>query len=206
MVVGRTGSGKTRFAVWLLGTQDIHNRPWVIIDYKNDDLVNQIERSVILTFDEPLPKRAGVYILKVLPGETDALTAWLWRVYQRGDIGIYVDEGSMIGQRNDAFDACLTQGRSKNIPMIILTQRPVLLSGYVFSEATFYFVFDLILKKDREKIMDNIPIDMRKSLPDYHSFYFDVPRKRKEIFGAVPDDETLLATIDAKIPVSRRTL
>lgn len=208
-VVGRTGSGKTFAAVWHLSRADFDVRPWVIIDYKNDVLINQIQKAIYIDYEE-LPTEPGIYILKVLPGEEEELSDWFRRVWAHEGIGIYVDEGYMINRHDKWFNACLTQGRSKQIPMIILSQRPVWLSRFVFSEADFFQVFDLTHSHDMAKIREYIKDDERKQLEkplkDYNSFYYDVGKKRLETFGPVPDEKTLLASIDARIPQRRRKM
>lgn len=206
-VVGRTGSGKTFAAVWHLSNADFNVRPWVIIDYKNDDLINGIEKAQYINYND-LPTQPGIYILKVLPGEEDLLSEWFQRVWEHEGIGIYIDEGYMINKHDKWFNACLTQGRSKKIPMIILSQRPVWLSRFVFSEADFFQVFDLTHSQDMVKVKEYIKDDERKQLDkplrDYHSFYYDVGKKRLETFGPVPDGDSLLAKIDARLPDNRR--
>jgi hypothetical protein len=58
-------------------------------------------------------------------------------VWAQENTGIYIDEGYMLGVRNPALNACLTQGRSKRIEMMILSQRPVWMSKFVFSESNY---------------------------------------------------------------------
>ena len=183
--------------------------PWVIIDFKRDELINSIEKAEYITFDSELPKRPGIYILPVLPGEEVELTDFFWRVYNRADgsyenaIGIYVDESTMIDRSNKAFHAILTQGRSKKIPVFILTQRPRHLSVYCFSEASIYQVFDLIRKDDRIKVAEDTGVSPYYKLDDYHSYYFIVSDKSLHKLSPVPDEETILAKIDAKLPTRR---
>ena len=202
VVVGRTGSGKTQAAVWHLSLADFDRIPWVIIDYKNDDLLNAIGRAELIDY-QVVPDRPGIYILKVLPGEDEELSDWFRRVWEHEDIGVYVDEGYLIDARDKWFNACLTQGRSKHIPMIVLSQRPVWLSRFVFSEASFFQVFDLTHSKDMDKVREYIRDDDRhqldKPLEDFHSFYYDVGRRRLETFGAVPEASHILRLIDGRL-------
>ena len=210
-IVGRTGSGKTVAAVFQLSMQAIDQMPWVILDYKRDELINDIavklNKARYITFAD-LPKKPGIYILNIMPGEAEAdkLTAWLWRVWEEGGIGVYIDEGYMIHPRNPALNALLTQGRSKGIPMIILSQRPVYMSRFVFSEASFFQVFDLTHDKDKEKVSEYIKGDTSKELPDYHSYWYDVAKKKLATFAPVPSGKTILETIDGKLPRLKRTL
>src|ERR1700734_1434544 len=204
-IVGRTGSGKTVAAVFHLSNADFDVRPWVIIDYKNDDLINGIEKAELIDY-KVLPSRPGIYILKVLPGEEDLLSDWFRRVWEHEGIGIYVDEGYMVAQRDQWFNACLTQGRSKHIPMIILSQRPVWMSRFVFSEADFMQVFDLTHSQDMAKVREYVKGDTSKELPEFHSYYYDVGKKRLVTFGPVPSGDDLLSKIDSRLPGRRRAL
>ena len=202
VVVGRTGSGKTQAAVWHLSHADFDRMPWVIVDYKNDDLINAIEGAEMIDYDV-VPDRPGIYILTVLPGENDQLSDWFRRAWEHEDIGIYVDEGYLIDPRDKWFNACLTQGRSKHIPMIVLSQRPVWLSRFVFSEASFFQVFDLSHSKDMDKVREYVrgdeQVDLDKPLKQYHSYYFDVGRRTLVEFAPVPEGQEIIAVIDARL-------
>jgi hypothetical protein len=202
VIVGRTGSGKTQAALWHLAQADFDRMPWVIIDYKNDELLNGILRADLIDYSI-VPDEPGIYMLKVLPGEEAELSEWFRQAWEHEDIGIYVDEGYLIDRHDRWFNACLTQGRSKQIPMIILSQRPVWLSRFVFSEASFFQAFDLTHSKDMEKVREYIRDDERhqldQQLKDFHSFYYDVGKRRLEIFGPVPEGTDILRVIDARL-------
>ena len=203
-IVGRTGSGKTQAAVWHLSRSDFDVRPWVILDYKNDPLINSIARARPIGFDQ-IPDEPGIYILKILPGDEDAesLSDWFNNAWGGEDVGIFIDEGYMIDPRDKWFNACLTQGRSKQISMIILSQRPVWLSRFVFSEADFFQVFDLTHSRDMDKVREYIRDDDRQlldcDLADYNSFYYDVGRRRLEVLGPAPEADVSLRTIDDRL-------
>lgn len=201
-IVGRTGSGKTVAAVWHLSNADFDERPWILLDYKNDELINGIERAEVVSYDE-LPDLPGVYILKVMPGDEEHIEEWFRKVWERENLGILIDEGYMIDPRSQWFNACLTQGRSKRIEMIILSQRPVWLSRFVFSEADFFQIFDLTHVKDmdkvREYIRDDERLQLEQPLAPYHSYYYDVGRRQLETFGPVPNADELLLKIDERL-------
>jgi DNA helicase HerA-like ATPase len=202
-IVGRTGSGKTFAAVWLLSRSDFDERPWVVLDYKDDELLNSIARAEPLDLDDELPELPGIYILKILPGDKERVDDWFKRVWEREDMGVLVDEGYMVDQRGDWFNACLTQGRSKRVSMVILSQRPVWLSRFVFSESDFFFVFDLTHEDDLNTVSKFIKDDDREllaqELEPHHFHYYDVGKKRIETLSPVPPGDQLLATIDARL-------
>lgn len=208
-VIGRTGSGKSHFAAWLLSLQNFDEMPWIIVDFKDEhtDIINSIGRIQYLDFNSPLPERPGLYIIKPNTADKDELEQWLWKVFYHGYIGLYFDEVFPVGQHNEAFNTILMQGRSKHVPAIVCTQRPSNVSVYCFSEASFYFIFDLTKTSDRKRINEEISAIPRDyNLRDYHSYYYDVAKKNKLNVNPAPEADVILANIDAKIPVQKRTL
>ena len=201
-VIGRTGSGKTLAALWHLSKRNFDSYPWLILDYKTDESINSIERAEHIGLEEE-PKRPGIYIVHPLPGEEAETEKLLWTVWRRGSTGIYADEAYMIGD-NQAFEACLTQGRSKHIPMIILTQRPAWLSRFVFSEADFFQLFHLNDKRDRKTVEAFMPSNTGEVAPNYHSLWYDVGKNRLTHFLPVPPADRTLDVINNKLKNMRR--
>jgi hypothetical protein len=201
-MIGRTGSGKTQAALWHLSRADFEERPWVILDYKREKLFGKIQRAESIDLDE-VPDEAGIYILRIRPDKKKQMTDWFRRAWEHENIGILVDEGYMIDQHDEWFVACLTQGRSKRIQMIVLSQRPVWVSRFVFSEADFFQIFDLSHSEDKDKlgeyIRDEDQAELDEPLKDYNSFYYDVGRRRLETFGKVDREDVILAAIDTKL-------
>jgi DNA helicase HerA-like ATPase len=195
-IIGRTGSGKTQAAAWLLSRQSIDVMPWVIFDYKTDELLNSIDRAQHVDLDF-VPSKAGVYIVHPTPG--DDTETMLWKLWARENVGIYVDEGYMLGDHNAAFEACLTQGRSKHIPMIVLSQRPAWISRFVFSEADFFQVFHLNDKRDKKAVESFVPQNLAVTLPPFHSFFYDVGKNTLHRFAPVPNAVTILETFEHKL-------
>lgn len=204
-IMGRTGSGKSQAALWHLSLANFDRIPWIILDFKGDEAINSIEGAKHITYSE-VPTKPGIYILHPYPGETDQLERYLYKCWEKENIGILVDEGYML-QDNDAFLACLTQGRSKRIPMIVLTQRPAWISRFVFSEADFYQVFALNDRRDRKTISEFMPGDVKDApkLPDFHSYYYDVGRDKLVVMKPVPELDAILEKIDSRLDKTGRT-
>jgi hypothetical protein len=186
LFVGRTGSGKTVAACWCLSQSNFRSAPWLVFNHKNTRLIDSIEGAEFVDLDY-LPKKPGIYIYHPIPDvDDDAVTRLLWHVYQRGNMGVYYDEGMMINPRDPANKALLTQGREKRIPMITASQRPVGLARNVITEADFIQSFQLTDDDDIKRIREIVPFDMREymktraneapKLGEYYSLWYDVKR------------------------------
>lgn len=197
--VGSTGTGKTQAAVWLLSTRDFDVRPWIIIDYKGDDLISEID-AVVIDLKNPLPKNPGLYVVRPMAKkDDDALEKFLMNCYYQENIGLYFDEAYMLPKNSAALIALLTQGRSKNIEMIILTQRPVFLSKFIFSEASFFGIFALTMKDDLEKLKSYTVEKGFSSLEPYHWHWYNVKDMKLDIFKPVPNQAKIIDDIHEKI-------
>lgn len=204
-IVGSTGSGKTFTAVWLLSTRDFHLRPWFIIDFKGDQLISDIPAlKEINVYDNP-PIKAGLYVVRPIKNRDDeALTNFLWKVWANENAGIYIDEGYMIGIRNPALSALLTQGRSKLIEMIILIQRPVWCDKFIFSEANYFYVMKLQLEGDRKFISEYLDGRPIKRLPRFHSYWYSADDQEGVILKPVPNRASILAAFAARIDTNKK--
>lgn len=203
-VIGRNGSGKTQLAGWELAHMPFHKMPFTIIDYKKDALLNKIPYTKEIGYGE-VPKQPGLYILHPHPSDNDKMEQWLWRVWERGKIGLLADEGYMLPE-DGAFQAILTQGRSKHIPMIILSQRPKWISRFVFSEANHFSVFHLNAKDDRKTVESFIPLEMKADLPAYHSYWYDTGKHKLYGLLPAPDEDTILTKFAERLAPKRRFL
>jgi hypothetical protein len=207
VLVGRTGTGKTVAGLWHLSLQDLA-RPWVILNFKNDEHIDSIENTIEIGLDwKPTKKDHGLYIARPLPSDAKGtslnpspLEQFLWRIWDRGNCGIFCDETFMVGN-NDAFNSCLTQGRSKRIPMIMCTQRPVWISRFCFSEASYIQVFDLNDARDIDTIEGFVPIlwDKEQPLGQHQSWYYEIDRNYLVRLNPVPDMDRIRATFGNRL-------
>lgn len=204
-IVGRNGSGKTQAALWHLSQRPLDRRPYIAIDFKGDEHINAIERARYIGLGDEIPRVPGVYILQPTPldAKQGRVEEFLWRIYERGNTGLWIDEGYMLGD-SSAFETLLTQGRSKRIPIITLAQRPVWVSRFVFSESMFYQIFSLTDKRDKKTVESFAPINMDSRLPEFHSWYYDVGVDRVTGLKPVPLEDEILEVIDGKLKNIRR--
>lgn len=206
-IIGKTGSGKTQFAAWHLSTRSFTSKPWVVLDFKLDDLLNAIPETRELAVTSKAPTRPGLYIVHPTPAQERETEDFLWRIWERGNTGLYVDEGYMINPRSEAFQAILTQGRSKRIPVIMLTQRPTWVTRFAFSEADYISLFTLNDRRDVKVVQQFMPMPIEQRLPDaYFSWWYDNARNIKAVLKPVPDRDTILDLFHARLVRPRRKL
>lgn len=201
IIIGATGSGKTVGALGHLRLRNFHVQPWVIYNYKRDENIDGIPYIRELPLDQ-IPTRPGVYVVHPFPDEeSDELVEnQLKAIWAVGGIGVYVDEGYMIPRNSRGFRMLLTQGRSKRIPMIVLSQRPLWMDRFVFSEGEVYQSFRLQHEDDERaaaKFIRGANFDRR--LPEYHSWYYHTPSDRLVIMGPAPDMRSIHQTFERRL-------
>lgn len=227
IVLGDTGSGKSQFAIALLSTRDYLTRPWFIIDYKGEDLLEDVLDACpnikhVSVYDKP-PSAPGLYYVKVRPLVDDlAIELFLHRIYDRASnggkrkgSGIYLDEGYALPRNSKFFDVLLTQGRSLSCPIICLYQRPVEMSRFAVSQSTFRCVFRLGDSRDQETAsrfiqpakVNGETISVFSPLPKYHSLWYDVSEGVSTILSPAPDRDSIIdAFVRRLTPVKRKAL
>lgn len=205
VVIGPTGSGKTILGGWVLSKQNFDKRPWVALDFKEEELWDKVGDPPMRPLKlGSMPGKRGLYRMKVNPGQDEELTAWFWKVWMHGNIGIFADELSLIG-RNDAFKAILRQGRSKRIPVIGCTQRPVDCDREIFSESQYRVLFGI------EDQFRDYPVikglfgserDIRKPLLPHHSYWYDARQKACIELKPVPPPAIVAGDLKKAVPYS----
>ena len=200
-IIGGTGTGKTVMGAWLLSKQRFERRPWVLIDFKDEELWDLIGSPPLQRLQlGQMPGKRGLYRLRVRPGQESELEDWLWRVWERGNIGLFCDEVSLIPKQN-AFKAVLRQGRSKRIPVISCTQRPVDCDREIFTESQFKVVFRLDDARDYKIVQGftrNAAID--QIIPERWSYYYDGRRSSLHLLKPVPPPDVIARDLRAVAP------
>ena len=205
-IVGTTGSGKTYAGIYHLSRRNYDQKPWLVYDFKNDELINNIPGAQHISMSEKLPERPGVYIVHPVPGEEDLVDEHMMRIWAQENIGVYIDEGYMIGKNSRGFRSLLTQGRSKHVPMVILSQRPVYMDRFVFTESQYFQIFRLQHADDITSTQKFIPHDLSERLPMFHSYWYDVSSDKLYRVAPVPDEDAILDTFDTRMPRMRKVI
>lgn len=204
-ILGCTGSGKTTLASWVLSKAPFDRMPYIAIDYKNDELIANIRRIKELDIDDPLPEKPGLYVIRPLPSDIDAMEKWLWKVWERGHIGLYIDEAYLLPNK-EAIKNILAQGRSLRIPVIAASQRPVDVPRSLFTEASHIAVFRLNDRRDKKTVAEFTPDGMLENrLHDFHSFWYSVKDhsagdlKPWHVLSPVPKADKIVETINDRL-------
>lgn len=203
VVIGPTGCGKTVGGAWVLAQQRFDKRPWVALDFKGEDLWYEVGdppmRKLALG---DMPGKRGLYRMPVHPGQEDELEEWLWRVWKKENIGLFIDEVSLVPQKR-AFKAILRQGRSKRIPVIACTQRPVDCDREVFSESQYRMFYGIEDDRDWLVIRGLFKgADVTAPLPAFWSYWYDVKEKGALKLKPVPPPKEVAAMLRNVAPRS----
>ena len=203
-IIGRTGSGKTQAGAWVLSEACYDKMPYIIIDYKGDALLNSIERLQEIDVNGKIPKKAGLYIVHPPVGDQETIDAFLRRIWEQENTGVFFDEGYMIHPRSPFLNAILTQGRSKRVPAITLTQRPVFCSKFVLSEADHFAIFHLNTAQDIKTVKGFVPGDFDEMLPQYHCRWYSVKNHEMFTLKPVPSADDILQRFDDRLGINKR--
>lgn len=235
LLVGKNGTGKTRGAMWHMAQTDVgrheNARSWIVVNHKREKMINALPGATFVDMDQrPVMinrdgvqrfKIPGIYVYQPRPEiDDDSVTELLWWMYETENMGLYVDEGYMIPPRDPALNSIYTQGRSKGLPAITLSQRPSGISRRAVSEAMFIRVYRLTDKRDWKTMQEVIPVKLDpymrplkgqpRIMPDYHSIYYDTREDDPIIAKPVPMDDVIfeqfhkkLNPIEAEKPIDR---
>lgn len=194
VIFGRTGSGKSVFMVWLLSHASIDERPWIILDYKQDKYLKSLPYIQKLKLGS-IPSKPGLYLVSIdyLNDSDEAVDDYLFAILRKGNIGVFTDEGSNLPQREPKFrglKAIFAQGRSKRVPFLFATQRPAWINKSVLSEADYYISFDLATDGDKARVREFMPDEASLPLETYHCHWYDIKQRAYFMVRPVNEDET----------------
>lgn len=198
-VVGSTGSGKTVKGLEIFSYSDYDVRPHVIIDYKKDDLIEELPYE-LWPLNGKAPTKPGLYVVRpLLDVHDEAVELLLIDIWRKGHIGLFIDEGYMIPRMSRGMKAIYTQGRSKHVSLILLSQRPSWCNPFMFSESDFLSVFRLNKPGDRDTLQDSISFSIKNRLPQYHSYWYDVGRDKGFILEPAAGRDEIIDTFDRRL-------
>ncbi len=195
LVLGRNGSGKTACAAWLLSRS---RQRWVVLNAKDDELLNKCGLRVNFNASEirealqdaKSPRVLIAHPESVNQSELDAVLFELSESVK--NVGFCCDELLYLHKGNSQAGpgllGWLTRGRSRKQSFIGCTQRPAMISQFCYSEADYYGVYDLPLKKDRARVADFTRDTVARERANYRWGWYDTKHDTLTEFGPVPFD------------------
>lgn len=175
-VAGRTGTGKT----WLARKYLSNYQNVVALDTKGTLVWPEVPKEE-LTVITSLTELDGVKTSKIIyrpiweEMEFDFYNQFFRWCYMRRNTIVWVDEAMSVCPNPmkipEFYKAILTRGRELNTAAWSLTQRPSGLPQVILSEATHFFVFDLNLPQDREKLVETTGAEEFYERPSQYGKY-----------------------------------
>lgn len=192
LFLGKTGSGKSYVARYLLKL--VRSKGWrvVVIDPKKDWMGRGQNRRAFAdakskgTIDHPVlvsgfhPELAVQIIQPAV--WTDEVGQFLMDIMDVGNTFIYFDEGTQLVHANFVpiqFAIPLTQGRSVNVAVWYGTQRPVGIPRIVKDQASAILMFRITSEDDREVMIPYlgdvraVPDLIDEPLPERYFYYYE---------------------------------
>lgn len=159
-IAGRTGSGKSFLAKTYLASY-----PAVIaLDTKEDldwnevprDDLNIIDTLADLPYAASQPRCKVIYRPRLEEMKPEYWDEFFRYCYERKNCIVWVDEVMSICPSAfkipEYYKGILTRGRSRNTAVWSLSQRPKDIPIVIMSESKHFFVFDLNMAEDRERV------------------------------------------------------
>lgn len=147
-IVGHKGSGKTELAKKLIVTQ----RNMLILDTKRTEDWSDV--GTVVNSKEIFKVRGGRFVYRVDPEfvtDPEAQSQFFRWCLDRGNSPCFVDELFTV-KDTPGLMMLATQGRASNSGLWIGAQRPFNLPLYAMSEPNHFFVFRLLMLRDRQRI------------------------------------------------------
>lgn len=191
MIIGRTGSGKTTGALWLLSRAPGR---WLVINSKGDALLDTLGPQVAFDARAILAMPDDVRVMVATPRtfEPDELDRVLLELCEsRARISVLIDEllyfHNASGRAGPGLMGLLTRGRSRAQSFIGCTQRPAAISQFCYSECDYFAIYRLTLPQDWQKLIAlTAKPAVRKRREPYFWGWYDVRADRLAEYGPVP--------------------
>lgn len=183
--VGKTGCGKTTLAEKICSVFDY----CVILDSKGE--LNWKGYEIVKSLSDLKRIRLGRVIWQpnIYEQNVESYEDFFKWIYDRKNTVVYIDEVLAICKNSQSlpfwYKAILTRGRSRGIGCLNSTQAPVYIPHFILSQSEHFFVFQMRLDSDREKIEKITGIDKNdlERLKNHEFYYADdktfFPKKLK---------------------------
>lgn len=183
---GMTGTGKSYLAekylskyprVWMLDTKGDTSRklkdglnPWPEVDPKKLTII----KSIVSLAEVRTPYL--IYEPNMNELEEYFYNEFFKAAYFLENVTVWVDEAMNVSPSPyslpDYYKGILTRGRSRNVSVWSLSQRPKGIASIIISQCTHFFVFNLQLPQDRKTITEITGVPEFLTKPGGHDFWY----------------------------------
>ena len=198
LVIGVKGTGKSYYAGWLFEERVTENNSdFVILDLKPTEHIglSKLPGTRIMVYHQYMGEQIDwinimeKYPRLVIEKGTDCTPDRFLEecgrickaIIEIGNRYVFVDEAHRIAPKTpnkqqslkyaDAFIRLITEGRTKGIHVISVTQRCALLNSTVIAEASEVMIFRLFGKNDMDWITGYIPDEMKNKVPNLENYH-----------------------------------
>lgn len=174
--LGKTGSGKTYLAKKLIKQYKrvvVYDAKHELGELTTEDYIT----SNLSELKEIIQEHNFLTVYQPFDLDKESFDGFCKTVFNRGNLTLFFDEISYISLTQEGyFNKILRMGRSRGIGCWLCAQRPSWIDQFILSEAEHYFIFQMQLKADRQKIcgvLGEEAEDKINSLKKYHFLYFN---------------------------------
>ena len=178
-ILGMKGTGKTTLMTHLINQTRPTGTGRIVIydskqvgDFTAFPAVSELKELHKLVASNPVvvyaPNRDELHDLNF----HEAFFAWC---FERWNTRVVVDELTSIVWGNNvpnSYKDVTDRGRAKHVTIIQGNQKPVFVPHSALSEADHYFMFDLMVATDRDKMAGILGSKVKKRPPDLHGFWY----------------------------------
>lgn len=189
MIIGMKGSGKSTLLDYLITQKQPTGRTRVAIldtkqtgDFNHYPKVDELSKLHIIAQDNPVIVYAPNHYELKSQLHHNAFLAW---GYDRWDTVIVVDELGQIVKGNDVsaeYADVTDRGRARNVTIWQGNQKPVFLPHAALSESDHYFLFDLMVDKDREKMVGILGKKVMQRPTNPHGFWYYYRHMKEPVY------------------------
>lgn len=189
-ILGRTGSGKSAFLAYIFDYLQKQNL-CVIVDTKN-----QYKNIPALTAEALTKATKGLYRIYeldlgngVIVSDLERICEWVcFKMFERKNCTIIIEECGAVIRKSGIlyktmpnFAKCLNQGRSENVSVICVSQRPAQIHTDVLAQSDHIICFSLTSERDREAIRNYFEVDDLALLNNYEFLWYNIPAGKKNV-------------------------
>lgn len=182
-IIGKTGSGKSHLMRKFC--QQFNRVIFVDPKHENTDLPYTMQTHAPHEIFQEMQKPAFFILYQPIHWDEDEFDRLCAELFKFNNFRFFLDETHLKvvpWHRN-----LIRMGRSKKIGIWHIIQRPTFIDNYVLSESEHFFIFQLQLKSDKDKIAGVVGEEVIPAIEDLdqYEFVYYSPKEGMKVFGPI---------------------